>query len=291
MKNKKLVLSFYNVYENDSLKNYLEDMALKGWELTGFGNFFLHFKACRPHPVRYCVEVMKDSSPYASNQARPLKQYREFCQEAGWDYRGTNGYLHVFCTDDMEAVPVETDSQERYQNICRAASGSCATVGILFLVLCLMNLYTCYRQKTLLSSNGAVVLLLLASAAWTAVDFLLWRRKARRSLQDTGTLPCAPWRSVRLKNFAGACLALMFCGTVFSATFARVSRDTRIFILPYLITYALMLFVFSWLIRLLRERTHFRKTTNIAIYWGAAMVMAILVTAGFCALIFTHFLR
>ena len=291
MKNKKLVFSYFNIYENDSLRDYLEDMALKGWELTSLNNFFLHFRACDPHPVRYCVEVMKGSCPYASNQTRPLKQYREFCQEAGWDYRGTNGYLHVFSTDDLNAIPVETDSCERYRNIRKAAVSSCLAMGLLFMVLCLLNLFTCYEKRTLLCSQGAVVFVLLVSSGWFITDFLIWNQKARRSLSETGALPCPPWKSVLSKNRMAFSFALLFCGAVFLAAVSEAPSGAGVFLLPYFITYGIMLFVFSRLIRLLREKTAFSKTANILIYWGAALVAVILVTGIFCAAIFSHFLR
>lgn len=285
MKNKKHVLCFYQVYENDSLKSYLEHMALKGWELAGFDNFFLHFQACDPHPVRYCVEVMENASPYASNQSQALIRYREFCQDAGWEYKGTNGYLHVFSTDNMEAVPVETDSRERYDNICRAATGVYRSFIFLFLGLGLLNLYICYQKRTFLNSHGAVILLLLGATVWSVGDFLLWKRRACLSLQNTGCLPSMPWKSVFLKNVLAVWLVLLFTAVMFSATFSGIPSMTRAFILPYLLICGILLFVFSALISLLREKYAFSKKTNIMIYWGIALILAIIITGFFSAVV------
>ena len=85
--------------------------------------------------------------------------------------------------------------------------------------------------------------------------------------------------------------ALLFCGAVFLAAVSEAPSGAGVFLLPYFITYGIMLFVFSRLIRLLREKTAFSKTANILIYWGAALVAVILVTGIFCAAIFSHFLR
>ena len=291
MKSKKHVLCFYQVYENDSLKDYLEDMALKGWKLTKFDNFFLHFQSCTPHRIRYCVEVMTSSSPFASNLTPALTEYREFCRDAGWDYVGTNGYLHVFYTEDAEAIPVETDSQERFHNICRAATGVYRTFGLLFVLLGLLNAQICYQKKTLLCSHGAVILLLLGSALWSAGDFLRWKKRARLSLSRTGTLPSTPWKTVCRKNIAVYCLVLLFVVSMFFATFSRISSDTRIFIIPYLTVYVLLLFVFSWLIHLLREKCAFSKTVNLVIYWGAAVLMGAVITTILAAAIFWYVAR
>lgn len=291
MKNKKRVLCFYQVYENDALKNYLEDMALKGWKLTKFNNFFLHFCSCAPHRIRYCVEVMTAASPFVSNLSPTLTEYRDFCRDAGWDYAGTNGYLHVFCTDDMEAIPVETDSQERFHNICRAAVGVYRTFSLLFLILVFLNAQICYQKRTLLCPHGAVIAFLLGCAAWAAGDFLLWKKKAQSSLSHTGALPSMDWKPVYQKNALAYCLALMFAGAMFFATFSRVPSDTQVFIIPYLIVYVFLLLVFSWLIHLLREKYAFSKTTNLVIYWGIALFMCIVVTTALVTAIFWYVAR
>lgn len=119
----KYVPAFFQVFENDSLRDYLEDMALRGWRLVSVGSLFLRFEPCAPHRIRYCVEVMEKPSAYASNQSENLKAYREFCRDAGWDYAGSIGYLHIFFTEDEEAVVVETDPKERYERICQACQG------------------------------------------------------------------------------------------------------------------------------------------------------------------------
>ena len=165
---------------------------------------------------------------------------------------------------------METDSQERFHNICRAATGVYRTFGLLFVLLGLLNAQICYQKKTLLCPHGAVILLLLGSALWSAGDFLRWKKQARLSLSRTGTLPSTPWKTVCRKNIAVYCLVLLFVVSMFFATFSRISSDTRIFIIPYLTVYVLLLFVFSWLIHLLREKCAFSKTVNLVIYWGAA---------------------
>ena len=60
----KYVPAFFQVFENDSLRDYLEDMALKGWRLVSVGSLFLRFEPCAPHRIRYCVEVMEKPSAY-----------------------------------------------------------------------------------------------------------------------------------------------------------------------------------------------------------------------------------
>lgn len=274
---KKYSFNFYQVFENDALKDYLEHMALKGWRLSKIGSMLLCFEACDPHPVRYCVEVMEKPSTYASNQTLPLKRYREFCRDAGWNYIGTNGLLHIFYTEDMDAVPVETDSQERYERILSACRGTNRTIILLFLFISLLNLFSCWQKGTLLCTQGFVVLILLCAGVYSVGDFMLWQRRAKTSLADAGVLPRLSWESVRTKNTLSVTVILALCVLFFFYTFGEVSSKAVPFLLLYLAVYIVMMLFFSRLLHWLREKKDFERSTNKLIYWGSALLMLILV--------------
>lgn len=277
MKNKKHTLAFCQIYENDSLKEYLEDMALKGWRLVKIGSMLLHFEACKPRPLRYCVEIMDKASAYASNQTSSLKQYREFCKEEGWDYIGTNGLLHVFCTENAEAVPVETDPQERYQRVLRACRGTHWTMGFVFLFLGLINLSICYQNGTLFCPQGYIVLMLLCTFVFYTAGYLFWMRRAKASLAENGSLPCRPWPSVRLKNNLFVGIVIFFCAA-FLLSQSTLSLAAPV-ILLFFVMYTMMFCICSVLIKWLREKHSFRNSVNILIYWGISLLLCAIIIA------------
>lgn len=82
MKNRKIVPAFFQVYENDCLRDYLEHMAQKGWKLSSVGSMFLHFEACKPHRIRYCVEIMEKPSNWWYWKDRPYPPEREETHES-----------------------------------------------------------------------------------------------------------------------------------------------------------------------------------------------------------------
>lgn len=281
MKNKKKTFAFYQIYENDALKDYLEHMALKGWRLVHVGQLRFSFEACEPHPIRYCVEVMEKPSVYASTQTAPLKRYREFCQEAGWDYVGNNGYLHIFCTEDMDALPVETDVQERYERILKASRAGCRTMFLVFLIVIFADLWSCYIQKTLLCPSGFVILVLLATLGFYLGDYLLWTRRAKASLRDLGTLPRMSFTSVLRKNNGAIALVTLLCAAFFLYSMTELTGSGVLFLIIYLIVYGLIFLFFGFLIQRLRNKYSFSRTTNILIYWGCGFLLFLLILAVF----------
>lgn len=286
MKYKKRVYIACELYEGEALKSYLEHMALEGYRLVKIGSYFLYFEVCEPHPIRYCVEIMEKASVYASNQTLALKRYREFCKDAGWDYIGTNGFLHVFYTEDMDALPVETDAQERYERTCQICRKNNRIITITFALFMLFNLYSCALEKSFLNFNGYVFFFLLIFLTYQLIGTRSWIRKARRSLEENGTLPALDWESTRRKNKWLLLSVLFLTVILFGMVLAKSTSQSLPFLVMYLLMYAIMLFIFSRLLHWLREKKAYSKKTNILIYWGVAAALTVFTTVVISILIF-----
>lgn len=286
-KRNKYVPAFFQVYENDSLKEYLEFMAQSGWRLKSVGSMFLRFEECEPRRIRYCVEVMEKPSAYASNQTEKLKAYREFCRDAGWDYAGTTGYLHIFYTEDEGAVLVETDLQERYERICQACQGNMRMFLVLFGLIAAMNLYSCYLRKTLLCLNGLSATVMTGALAWGLGEFHLWKGRARRSLKESGTLPCVSWRAVRRKNQGAVALALILCMAPLVYAVGHGSSWALMGVIGGLWVYTcLLMFIYTKLLYWIREKRAYSRGANMVIYWGIGLAAGAVLCTVFLALIF-----
>ena len=283
----KYVPAFFQVYENDSLKEYLEDMALKGWQLKGVGSLFLRFEPCRPHRIRYCVEVMEKPSAYASSQSENLRAYQEFCRDAGWDYAGTTGYLHIFYTEDYEAVVVETDPQERYERICQACQGNNWLACGVFGLIVLLNLYSCYLKETLFCMNGWVVFLMTGAMAVSLGAFLRWKGMAGRSLREEGVLPYSPWKTAKRKNVTIIVTIIIMSMAPLLYTIGQYSSKTLIWVTAGMWMYVILLaFIFAKLIHWLRVKKAYSTRTNMFLYWGISLVIGMVACAGMLAVIF-----
>lgn len=284
---KKRIPAFFQVYENDALKQYLEHMAASGWKLTRVSSMFLHFEACSPRRIRYCVEVMEKPSAYASNQTEKLKTYRDFCRDAGWEYVGATGYLHIFYTEDENAVAVETDSQERYQRICQACRGSVFLFTVIFGLTAGMNLYSCYVNGTIFCMNGWVAMLLAVVLVWYAGEYFLWKRQAVKTLEESGTLPCPSWRFLLKKNVGIVILALLISAVPLVYTLSQPFWPGIFWILLGLWFYIVLLaVVFTKVLYWLREKRTYNNVTNMILYWGIALVIGAVTCGIFLALVF-----
>lgn len=286
-KRKKYVPAFFQVYENDALKNYLEFMAGKGWRLKSVGSMLLCFEACAPCRIRYCVEVMDKPSAYASNQTEKLKTYREFCRDAGWEFAGSTGFLHIFYSEDDNAILVETDPKERYERICQACQGTIRMFAVLLGIIVAMNLYSCYREGTLLCLNGWVAAVILCAAGWSVGEFSMWKKKAGRSVEESGVLPCIAWTYAKRKNCGAVVLTLVCCSAPLIYTLGRYSSWMLAGVMVwYLVYVGLLLLVFTRVLYWVREKRAYTTKANIIIYWGIGLAAGAVLCTGFLALLF-----
>lgn len=94
----KLIL--FKEHECKAVKQYLEEMALKGWILEDISLRFFIFKKSKPKKLKFTVDICTD-----------LKsgEYKEYCEASGWSYIcETNNYL-IFYTENDNITPIQTD--------------------------------------------------------------------------------------------------------------------------------------------------------------------------------------
>ena len=98
---------------------YLEQMAAKGWMLKIYGEAVMIFKKCEPRKLRFAVDHMgKERHQFLENRKSPqVQEYLALCEESGWEFVAGDGYLYIFCTEDDNAVPLQTDARTYLDSI------------------------------------------------------------------------------------------------------------------------------------------------------------------------------
>ena len=50
------------------------------------------------------------------------RQYRDYCEEAGWKYVCSKGKIQIFYTEDnLDLIPIHTDEKEKFKQIIKAS--------------------------------------------------------------------------------------------------------------------------------------------------------------------------
>ena len=120
MKNPNKLKEFvpFQLNEIDSLKEYLEDMAAKGWKLKTIKKSY-YFEKIEPQKLYYSIEIIKRPDFHANDQNDNSNEILQKYREAGWEFVCQKDVMLIFVTENEELKPLENDEKVKLKQIKR----------------------------------------------------------------------------------------------------------------------------------------------------------------------------
>lgn len=102
MKKNKIKRAFWGFFSLDykAVEIYLEEMAEKGWMLEEVGRITAKFKAIEPKKLKFYVDVFEGGGPLTPEITIEAVEYRNLCQESGWNFITSQDYLQFFYAEE-----------------------------------------------------------------------------------------------------------------------------------------------------------------------------------------------
>lgn len=207
-KTKRVYWGFFSL-DYKAIGEYLEEMAENGWMLEKVGRYTAKFRAIEPHKIKFYVDVFKEGGTLTPDDNKELVEYRNLCQESGWIFITSQGYLQFFyAAGDIEPVPIQTD-EEIEQKIVEHTLLRNELRGIL--IFSIIAVYILFRNipvryTNLLSFTGVTSTflfpLLYIFNAVPAVYSIIWMIKARRNIKNGLSITKPTLKSARRRIIA-----------------------------------------------------------------------------------------
>ena len=199
MKQRKYELFDTALYDYQYIQSHLTEMAAKGWRLDMISTLgFWRYRRSEPAHVRYEVTYAPSGSAYNSRPTVQEEILSDLCAEAGWVKVAALAQLHIYCNENPDATPLETDEPARIRNIRQSMKKSFVREQVLLIVLFLIQLHmqvsTLLRwpTRTLTSPLSAGNVLMIGCVALlfsvNLAAYFIWIRRAEKAV-DAG-LPC-----------------------------------------------------------------------------------------------------
>jgi hypothetical protein len=188
-KSKTVFWGFFSL-DYKAMETYLEDMARKGWMLEKVGRITAKFKAIEPRNLKFYVDVFKEGGPLTPENTREAQEYRNLCQDSGWNYITSQDYLQFFYAEaDSDPVPIQTD-QALEQKIVQSTLWKhelLSIIATLLVIVFLMAKFYPLKYTSLLYFTGVTVTFLLPllglPVLFIAVHYLIWMLRARNNIK------------------------------------------------------------------------------------------------------------
>ena len=189
-----------------ALELYLSEMAAKGWMLDEIWilNIF-KFKRCEPKNMRFTVDIPKLSDTCADtslqNYELLFNEYIDICESSGWKHIVESSQYQIFCTEDANAVDIQTDDSLKLDSLLKF------NFGYFIQMLCFIFLALTFGKNnpTIESySYGKLCMTIFYSSitfffCLNFLEDLLWKLSAKKSLKESTKVKYPGLSSFKIK--------------------------------------------------------------------------------------------
>lgn len=193
MKDVKRIIPKFNFYDAHKIEQTLTEQAAQGWMVEKPSNFFWIFRRIEPVNRRFAVVYDPSASQFDPRPTEAQLTRDEFCAVDGWQIALRWDSMQIYFTDDLEAVPVETEPFTQSESMIRTMKNKAIAPHLLLLALGLLQLWMHFKSflrdpADFLSSVSSLVLTLLwltwvLEEAYITGFGLLWCHRARKAAE------------------------------------------------------------------------------------------------------------
>lgn len=184
----------YSILEFTKIEKHLEEMAAKGWMLSKTGGFFWTYEEAEPKQMHFSIMFFPKTNNLDPEPSENLKMMWDFCERTGWKLVSQLGQMQIFCNEEENPVPIETEAWIQVKNIHQTAKINVVFLFGILLVNAILQLAIQVMQFAInpinwlgASYNIWLVLVWLAFGIGCGVElihYFLWYRKAKRIAEE-----------------------------------------------------------------------------------------------------------
>lgn len=281
MRNTKRKFLMMQIYDHTSIRKRLEKLAEEGWKLEKIGGTGGYkFRRIQPRNLRYSVVYFPNASEFDAELIAGQNEFIELCEQSGWEYIDSMGQMMVFCSEQTNPIPIETDAMLQVETVHKAMKksflpGQFALLAVAILQL-LMFGYRIIREPVNLFLQDALLVslacyvLIFVMCVYHIYSYFLWRRKALDAAGD-GIFVETKGSAVIDKS------ALVILGIVFSFWLLSMVGDLHsMYIVAYSFAVMGTFVVVIFGSKALMKKLKFDRDTNKLVTFGAIFIGTIL---------------
>ncbi len=174
----------------------LEKLAAKGLFLKECGSFLWTFRKGTPQKLKYTVTYFSEGSVFNPDITDNQQTYFDYAKAAGWNFVTQFNQMQIFCSEDDNPIPFETDEKEKLENIKRCMKKSFLPSRIGMILVFVLNFVVHFNSFQLnpvgfLSDSirlfpVLMILAVLIYEVYSLLDYFAWCKRSERSIVIDG---------------------------------------------------------------------------------------------------------
>lgn len=278
MKDTKRRAESFMFFDYAGVERHLTKMAAKGWRLESTANWAWTYRRSQPARVTYAVTYVPEASDWNPEPTRTEQELEAYCAAAGWEKVCPWGKAQIYCTEQPDPIPIETDEAMRLDIIRKSMRKGVLPSYYLLLAVFAFNIWAQWGGFKLdpvefLSGNRLALMAMIFWGIlidlWGLFYYLWWSRKSEKSIREGGGC-VRPKRYRAVERITWSGLVLIFLWMLWGQGNRYIT-----FVLLYMAGMILVMFILFKTRALLKNRG-VSKTAN----WIVFLVLdAVLVCA------------
>ncbi|MBQ8762869.1 MAG: DUF2812 domain-containing protein [Clostridia bacterium] len=187
MKETKRRIEFFSLYDHTNIEKHLEKMAAKGWLIENIGSTFWKYKKIEPQKLRFSVVYYPKKVNEGVIVSADRQNFIDICSSGGWAYVINYGQMHIFCTNDENTPPIETDPEIQIECIHKFAKSDIITNNLVTIGCCIFLIafwgYQMLKEPVVIITDEFCKVwytpFFIAFSIYNIFSYLLWYRKAK----------------------------------------------------------------------------------------------------------------
>ena len=209
MKEVKRCFCNFSFYDQQAIQEKLEEMAEKGWMLEKPGSFMWTYRRAEAKKLRFSVTYFPSASDFDPSPTDGELTKIDYCRQDGWNLVTSWGVMQIFCNENLDAVPIETEPVMQVENICRSMNKNVLLPQTVLCGMLLWNVIVRFSQwkrdpvgelSSPFSIYSVLMFGILTLVCLYEIGFCIsWSRKAKAAARNDGVFlpirsrPIASW--------------------------------------------------------------------------------------------------
>lgn len=179
-------------YDYTGIERHLKRMAARGWQLHEITRFYWEYRRTEPQKLTYTVTYFSEASEFNPYPTENQQTFHEYCKNAGWNLAAEWAQMQIFCTEQENPTPIETEESVKLKAIHRAMKKNFLPSSVLILLLSIFQmvfqLHAIINDPVYQLSNGtalfmaAVWIILAIQMLIPLIGYTVWYRKSQKAV-------------------------------------------------------------------------------------------------------------
>lgn len=219
-------------YDYAGIEHHLNDMAKKGWKLHKISPFYWEYHKIEPQNLIYSVTYFSEASEFNPYPTENQHIFYDYCTMAGWNLVTEWAQMQIFCSNEKDAMPIETEEAVKLKAIHKAMKKNFIPSNIVLLLLAIAQLILHFQFIKLdpiskLSDGStlcmvAIFTLLFLQVLFTLTCYLNWYFRSKKAVEVGNSC-------IENKNGYRHFISLLSVLVLIAASFSMLSLSTKLF--------------------------------------------------------------